>query len=47
MMSATEHFDILILGSGQGGKQLAWRLARMIRRSRPGHALLWLNYHTS
>ena len=23
-----EHFDILILGSGQGGKLLAWHLAR-------------------
>jgi pyruvate/2-oxoglutarate dehydrogenase complex dihydrolipoamide dehydrogenase (E3) component len=27
-MPATEHFDIVILGSGQGGKQLAWHLAR-------------------
>jgi pyruvate/2-oxoglutarate dehydrogenase complex dihydrolipoamide dehydrogenase (E3) component len=28
-MPAIEHFDILILGSGQGGKHLAWHLARM------------------
>lgn len=27
-MSDTEYFDTLILGSGQGGKQLAWHLAR-------------------
>jgi pyruvate/2-oxoglutarate dehydrogenase complex dihydrolipoamide dehydrogenase (E3) component len=27
-MSATEHFDVVILGSGQGGKQLAWHLGR-------------------
>jgi pyruvate/2-oxoglutarate dehydrogenase complex dihydrolipoamide dehydrogenase (E3) component len=27
-MPAIERFDILILGSGQGGKQLAWHLAR-------------------
>jgi pyruvate/2-oxoglutarate dehydrogenase complex dihydrolipoamide dehydrogenase (E3) component len=27
-MSATEHFDVIILGSGQGGKQLAWHLGR-------------------
>ncbi|WP_454619122.1 mercuric reductase [Bradyrhizobium cenepequi] len=27
-MSQAEHFDILILGSGQGGKQLAWHLGR-------------------
>lgn len=27
-MSELEHFDTLILGSGQGGKQLAWSLAR-------------------
>jgi pyruvate/2-oxoglutarate dehydrogenase complex dihydrolipoamide dehydrogenase (E3) component len=25
-MSQTEHFDVLILGSGQGGKHLAWHL---------------------
>jgi pyruvate/2-oxoglutarate dehydrogenase complex dihydrolipoamide dehydrogenase (E3) component len=25
-MSQTEHFDVVILGSGQGGKQLAWHL---------------------
>jgi cation diffusion facilitator CzcD-associated flavoprotein CzcO len=28
IMSATEHFDVIILGSGQGGKQLAWHLGR-------------------
>ncbi len=27
-MPAPEHFDIVILGSGQGGKQLAWHLGR-------------------
>lgn len=27
-MTIVEHFEILILGSGQGGKQLAWHLAR-------------------
>src|SRR5579863_2148385 len=27
-MSELEHFDTLILGSGQGGKQLGWSLAR-------------------
>ena len=27
-MSRPEHFDVLILGSGQGGKLLAWHLAR-------------------
>src|SRR5580693_5899939 len=27
-MSQTEHFDVVILGSGQGGKQLAWHLGR-------------------
>lgn len=28
-MSAPKHFDSLILGSGQGGKLLAWHLARL------------------
>ena len=27
-MPQSEHFDVVILGSGQGGKLLAWRLAR-------------------
>ena len=27
-MSQLEHFDVVILGSGQGGKQLAWRLGK-------------------
>jgi pyruvate/2-oxoglutarate dehydrogenase complex dihydrolipoamide dehydrogenase (E3) component len=27
-MSKVEHFDVLILGSGQGGKLLAWHLGR-------------------
>src|SRR6202007_726313 len=32
VMSQVEHFDTLILGSGQGGKLLAWHLARSGRR---------------
>lgn len=31
-MTIVEHFDIVILGSGQGGKQLAWHLARSGKR---------------
>jgi pyruvate/2-oxoglutarate dehydrogenase complex dihydrolipoamide dehydrogenase (E3) component len=31
-MSQVEHFDTLILGSGQGGKLLAWHLARSGQR---------------
>lgn len=31
-MSQTEHFDTLILGSGQGGKLLAWHLGRSGQR---------------
>ncbi|MET2830915.1 mercuric reductase [Mesorhizobium shangrilense] len=31
-MSQSEHYDFLILGSGQGGKLLAWHLARSGRR---------------
>ncbi|HYZ31403.1 MAG TPA: mercuric reductase [Crenalkalicoccus sp.] len=31
-MSQAEQFDVLILGSGQGGKLLAWHLARSGRR---------------
>jgi pyruvate/2-oxoglutarate dehydrogenase complex dihydrolipoamide dehydrogenase (E3) component len=27
-MPQSEHFDVVILGSGQGGKQLAWRLGK-------------------
>src|SRR5271163_3515784 len=27
-MPQTEQFDVIILGSGQGGKQLAWHLGR-------------------
>src|SRR6201992_1481185 len=27
-MPQTEHFDVVILGSGQGGKLLAWHLAK-------------------
>jgi len=32
-MSQPEHFEILILGSGQGGKSLAWHMARSGRRT--------------
>jgi pyruvate/2-oxoglutarate dehydrogenase complex dihydrolipoamide dehydrogenase (E3) component len=32
-MSRPEHYDALILGSGQGGKLLAWHLARSGRRT--------------
>jgi pyruvate/2-oxoglutarate dehydrogenase complex dihydrolipoamide dehydrogenase (E3) component len=31
-MQELEHFDTVILGSGQGGKQLAWQLARAGQR---------------
>lgn len=31
-MPQPEHYDVLILGSGQGGKQLAWHLARSGQR---------------
>ena len=27
-MAQTENFDVVVLGSGQGGKQLAWHLGR-------------------
>src|SRR6201999_2509926 len=27
-MSQSEQFDVVVLGSGQGGKQLAWHLGR-------------------
>src|SRR5215469_3926483 len=33
LMSQPEQFDVLILGSGQGGKQLAWHMARSGRRT--------------
>ncbi len=32
-MSTNEHFDDLIIGSGEGGKYLAWHLARTGRRT--------------
>jgi pyruvate/2-oxoglutarate dehydrogenase complex dihydrolipoamide dehydrogenase (E3) component len=32
MMSQVEHFDVLILGSGQGGKLLAWDLGKSGKR---------------
>jgi choline dehydrogenase-like flavoprotein len=32
-MSQPEHFEIVILGSGQGGKLLAWNMARSGRRT--------------
>src|SRR5262252_8738304 len=32
-MPQTERFDTLVLGSGQGGKLLAWELARAGRRT--------------
>jgi len=32
-MSQPEHFEVLILGSGQGGKLLAWHMARSGRRT--------------
>jgi pyruvate/2-oxoglutarate dehydrogenase complex dihydrolipoamide dehydrogenase (E3) component len=32
-MPETEHFDVLVLGSGQGGKLLAWHMAQLGRRT--------------
>src|SRR3546814_13471804 len=32
-MSQPERFDILVLGSGEGGKYLAWHMARSGRRT--------------
>ncbi|MGH6678469.1 MAG: FAD-dependent oxidoreductase, partial [Bradyrhizobium sp.] len=32
-MARLEHFDVVILGSGQGGKLLAWHMARSGRRT--------------
>ena len=32
-MSEPEHVEVLILGSGQGGKHLAWHMARAGRRT--------------
>src|ERR1700758_4511872 len=32
-MSQTEQFDVIILGSGQGGKLLAWHLGRSGKRA--------------
>jgi pyruvate/2-oxoglutarate dehydrogenase complex dihydrolipoamide dehydrogenase (E3) component len=31
-MPQSEHFDVVVLGSGQGGKQLAWKLARSSKK---------------
>ena len=31
---AIEEYDVVILGSGQGGKQLAWHLGRSGRKLR-------------
>src|SRR3979490_2012674 len=32
-MSQPEHFEMLVLGSGEGGKYLAWHMAKCGRRS--------------
>jgi pyruvate/2-oxoglutarate dehydrogenase complex dihydrolipoamide dehydrogenase (E3) component len=32
-MSQTEHFEMLVLGSGEGGKYLSWHMAKSGRRS--------------
>jgi len=32
-MSQTEHYEVLILGSGFGGKLLAWHMARSGRKT--------------
>src|SRR5580698_8955789 len=32
-MPEPEHYDVLVLGSGEGGKYLAWHLARSGRRA--------------
>jgi pyruvate/2-oxoglutarate dehydrogenase complex dihydrolipoamide dehydrogenase (E3) component len=33
VMSQVEHFDVLVLGSGQGGQLIAWHLAQAGRRA--------------
>jgi hypothetical protein len=38
-MSEPERFEVLILGSGQGGKLLAWHMARLGRDGRRGAPL--------
>ena len=32
-MSQPEHFEILVLGSGEGGKYLAWHMAKSGHRT--------------
>jgi pyruvate/2-oxoglutarate dehydrogenase complex dihydrolipoamide dehydrogenase (E3) component len=32
-MSSSDHYEILVIGSGEGGKYLAWHMARMGRRT--------------
>jgi len=32
-MAELEHFDVLVLGSGQGGQLIAWHLAQAGRRT--------------
>ncbi len=40
-MPETEHLDVVILGSGQGGKLLAWHLGRSGKRLLSSNAAGW------
>jgi choline dehydrogenase-like flavoprotein len=40
-MPQSEHSDVLVLGSGTGGKLIAWHMAQSGRRTAHGETLGW------